>query len=291
MAKKTEAPSPPVAPSNEAPGEGTDPTPNADPPTSVSDSSVGQASATTVEGIAATLISEAPEPQPNAISQAQDDRASKAESERDDEGTAFDAAIHTGTKTASGAWRKKSGRKPNVSGGTANGQSSQAGASRPKLNLPGGAGTGTEQVDAKIVNARAGGTTAANLLIMLSVGIGGAEWLPRAPPTIPYDEKAALEGAFADYFQAKGWEDLPPGWALVAGLGMYALPRLAMPKTAERAKGFKNWVAEKYINWKAKRAKKAMARRFGPEPTSDIQRADADARARYEVERAGMVTQ
>lgn len=287
MSKKTDIPSGDETPASEAPPEGTDPTPSQGSPTSVSEPSGSEpatATSTSVEAIAATLISEAPEPQPNAISQANDERAQKAADQLDDEGTAFDSAIHTGTKTAGGAWRKKSGRKPSVPGGSANGGAGNTGASRPKLNLPGGSGASAGAPNTKVVNARAGGTTAANLLIMLSVGIGGAEWLPRQPPIIPYDEKAALEGAFADYFEAKGWEDLPPGWALVAGIGMYALPRFTMPRTQERAKGFKNWIAGKYINWKAKRAKKAAAKRWGPEKTTDIEKADADARRRYAEE-------
>lgn len=287
MAKKPEAPSPVVTPSNDPTGEGSDTTPPEAPPATVSEQSDPPPSATTsVAGIAATLISEAPEPQPNAISQANDERAEKAAADRDSEGTAYDATIHTGAKTAGGAWRKKSGRKPSIPGSSANGAAGANQSSRPKLNLPGSAGASSGTVDAKVVNARAGGTTAANLLIMLSVGIGGNEWLPRQPPVIPYDEKAALESAFADYFEAKGWEDLPPGWALVAGLGMYALPRFTMPVTQKRASGFRNWIAGKYITWKANRAKKKMARKFGPEPTTDIERADADSRRRFETERA-----
>lgn len=288
MAKKPDAPADVVAPSNEPTPAGSDSTPSQSLPTSVSapsEPSDGHSpTQITVAGIAETLINEAPEPQPNAIQQANDERAEKAAADLDDEGTAFDASLHTGTKTASGAWRRKSGRKPSVSGQPANGATGSAGASRPKLNLPGGAGKGTDAPDAKIVNARAGGTTAANLLIMLSVGLGGAEWLPRQPPVIPYDEKVALESAFADYFQAKGWEDLPPGWALVAGIGMYCLPRFTMPVTQKRAQGFRSWIAGKYINWKANRAKKKMRKRFGPE-RSDIENADADARERYSQER------
>lgn len=280
-----------VAPQNESTASGADPTPPTVENTRVSEQSdqeTGAAptppGAATVENIATTLINEAPEPQPNAISQANDERAAKAAAEQDSKGTPFDATIHRGDKTSSGEWRKKSGRKPTISGQPANGNASQSGASRPKLNIPGNAGTGSEPTDTKVVNARAGGTTAANLLIMLSVGIGGAEWLPRKQPQIPYDEKEALEGAFADYFQAKGWEDLPAGWALVAGLGMYALPRFAMPVTQKRATGFRNWIAGKYINWKAKRAKKKFERQFGPDPTSDIERGDAASRERYRQE-------
>lgn len=227
-----------------------------------------------VGDLASTLINEAPEPQQHAIEQAAADRAQSVEDNKDAEGAQFDPSIHTGTKTTAGAWRKKSGRK---AGG------STAGASRPKLNIPNAnasdvAGSVGQAENSKVASSRATGKMAANLFLMLSCGLGGAEWMPR---TVPMDEKAMLEEGFADYFQSKEWEDMPPGIALVACLGMYALPRFAMPKTQERAKGFKNWIAGKYITWKANRARKAYARKWGPNPSSDIERADEASRAAY----------
>lgn len=227
-----------------------------------------------VSELAATLIEESPEPQPHAIEQAAAERQAASEDSKDAEGTIFDPSQHSGTKTASGAWRKKSGRKP---GGQAN-------APRSRLNLP-NANSGTtassaQSPDSKIASSRATGKMAANLFLMLSCGIGGQEWMPR---TVPMDEKAMLEEGFADYFQSKEWEDMPPGIALVACLGMYAMPRFAMPKTQERAKGFKNWIAGKYINWKAARAKKRYMRDNASDP--NIVRAEKAARRSYAEER------
>jgi hypothetical protein len=240
------------------------------------------ASVTSIEAITQQHIDEQPEPQPNAISQVNDERAAKAESETDSAGTRFDTAIHTGSKNADGTWRKRPGRKSSAAAGNAN----QSQSPRAKLSLPGGGQSGTESPDAKVASARASGVGCANLLIALSVGLGGEEWIPRAPPQYPMDEKAALEQGFADYFQSREWEDLPPGLALIACIVVYAMPRLTMPKTKERAKGFKNWITRKIINWKAKREYKKRIKNFGPE--TDIERADRVSRERYNVERAGL---
>lgn len=115
---------------------------------------------------------------------------------------------------------------------------------------------------------------------MFSVALGGEEWQPRNE-----NEKPMLEEGFASYFESQQWTDLPPWLGLCACIGMYALPRFAMPKTKERAKGFKSWIANKYITWRANRARKAYERKFGPAPTSDVERADNSARAAYERER------
>jgi hypothetical protein len=239
------------------------------------------ASVTSIEAITQQHIDEQPEPQPNAISQVNNDRAAQAESETDSAGTRLDSAVHTGSKNADGTWRKRPGRKS-----AAAGNANQPQSSRPQLKLPGGGQPGPESLDAKVASARASGIGCANLLIALSVGIGGEEWIPRAPPQYPLDEKAALEQGFADYFQSKEWEDLPPGLALIACIAVYAMPRLTMPKTKERAKGIKNWITRKIINWKAKREYKKRVKNFGPE--TDIERADRVSRERYNVERAGL---
>lgn len=234
------------------------------------------ASAANVGSLADQLIAEAPEPQPHAIQQASDERAETAATSVDANGIQFDPNQHTGTKTANGSWRRKAGRK---SGGT----NAAAGSAKPKLNLPGGGGEGPSGNEAKIAAARASGQGVANLFLMLSVGIGGEEWQPREKPI---NEKEMLEQGFADYFQSQGWEDLPPGLALIACVGVYALPRFAMPRTKERAKGFKNWAVGKYIDWKAGRAKKKHARQFGPEST--VETADRRSREAYARERENL---
>ena len=250
---------------------GTDPTLADGIPSSVAD----------VGSLAHSLASEMSAPQPHAIAQANAER--EANADKDKSGAAFDPAIHIagpegrGVKNAKGNWSAKRGRKPGASANPAG---------KPKLVLPGSGATPTA-TDTKAAAARAGGATAANLLIMLSVGLGGSEWLPRKEPEIPYDEKAALEGAFGDYFASKGWEDLPPGWALVAACGMYALPRFSMPKTQERAKTLKSWFFDKIAAWKLKKAKRAFQTREERNRESAIERADRESREQFEKERKG----
>lgn len=97
---------------------------------------------------------------------------------------------------------------------------------------------------------------AARLMVNISVGLGGADFVPRVlkgPGGIEINELQTLEMAFGDYFLAKNIEDLPPGWALAGALSMYYLPRLQMPATQERAKGFIAWCKAKYASWKMRK--------------------------------------
>lgn len=236
-------------------------------------SDTGHIPTTDVSDLAATLIEEAPEPQPHAIAQAAADRAQTAEDNKDAEGTQFDPSLHSGTKTTGGIWRKKSGRKPGAT----------SGGPRARLNIPGASSRDSAPSaespgnEAKIAEARATGVVAANLFLMFSVAIGGDEWQPRNE-----NEKPMLEQGFAGYFESQQWTDLPPWLGLCACIGMYALPRFAMPKTKARATGFKAWVVGKYINWRASRARKAYERKFGP---TAVARADDASREAYERER------
>lgn len=52
------------------------------------------------------------------------------------------------------------------------------------------------------------------------------------------EEQATLESAYLAYFESLGIRDLPPGAALVAAVGIYALPRLIQPKARENLKAF-----------------------------------------------------
>lgn len=97
---------------------------------------------------------------------------------------------------------------------------------------------------------------AARVLVNISVGVGGEDFVPRmleGPGGVKINEMEALESAFGDYFLAKDIEDLPPGWALAGVLAMYYLPRLQMPKTRERAKGFFAWCKAKWASWRLRK--------------------------------------
>ncbi|MDH4379166.1 MAG: hypothetical protein QE263_04600 [Vampirovibrionales bacterium] len=62
-------------------------------------------------------------------------------------------------------------------------------------------------------------------------GIFGDEWKPGE------SEMDMLTQSTTDYFHAQGITDITPGWALVLGIGAYALPRLTMPKTKAKIEG------------------------------------------------------
>lgn len=228
------------APPNDAAGS----TPTAD-ASRPSDNSTPEA--TTVNDLANELAGEAPEPQPHAIEQAQAEAV--AQQGRDSNGIDFNPAIHAANadgspkKTVKGAFAMKRGRPA----GKATGAQPAA-----KVIIPGGAGT-TAPTLTKEQLARRGGAGAAALLLVMGVGLGGEEWQPRRDEKSGLDEKAMLECAFGDYFVANNMADLPPGWALTAAIGMYALPRFGMPKTQSRLAKVKNWIGAKIVQWKARR--------------------------------------
>lgn len=213
--------------------------------------------ATNVNSVAETLISEAPAPQPHAIEQAraEADAAANAGAEAAKKYPGFDPARHvlnsdgTPGMTPTGRFAKirtpRKGATPSANTAPANKLNIPAGASAPSAVSTSGATK--EQL------ARKGGAGAAALLVMVGVGLGGDEWVPRKDEKIGLDEKAMLEGAFGDYFVAQGYSDLPPGWALVAAVGMYALPRFGMPKTQTRLQKLKTWIFTKYAAWKSRR--------------------------------------
>lgn len=210
--------------------------------------SSAQHTPTSVSSLGATLMSEQPEVQQHAIDQAQAEALAQAG--QDSNGEVFNPGVHAANadgsprKTAAGAFAKKRGRK---AGSTSTAQGA------PKLTIPGGAGITQDQLTKQQL-ARKGGAGAANLVMAACIGLGGDEWRPRLDVKIGMDEKAMLEGVFGDYFVATEKTDLPPGWALVAGLAMYALPRFGMPKTQSRLARVKNWFGAKWVQFRARRA-------------------------------------
>jgi len=216
----------PTAPSeSSAPPEGESPADN--PPESSAD----------VATITSELVGSMPAPQPHAIEQARQDAGGAA---TDKFGHAFDPAIHAANADGSPKLTP-TGRFAKISK-----------AARPSnLRIPGQpAAPAVAAAQSKEVAARAGGKGAANLLIALCVGMGGEEWLPRADAKSGLNEKEMLEAVFGDYFVATGKTDLPPGWALAAGLSMYALPRFAMPTTRSRVTRVKAWLAAKWVTFR-----------------------------------------
>ncbi len=205
---------------------------------------------TPLDQIANTLAESMPDVQQHAIDQEQANvEAQNAEwSEyRDTDGNPFDADIHKTNKegeptlSPKGKLIKKPGRKKGSA--TKNGQS-VIGVKTEQKQSP-------EQAAA--VQARASGTMAANLLMTLGVVVGGDEWHPVKDVNTGMDEKLMLETAFADYFEATGKTDIPPGMALTAAIGGYMLPRFTMPKTQSRMQKLKGWFVKKIADRKLRK--------------------------------------
>lgn len=220
-----------------------------------SDNASGRDSSPGIESIASGLVHEMPEVQQHAI----DHAAAEADSAQnlDADGTNFDASIHSvgtdgnGKRTAKGLWAKRRGR------GASSAKAGIAGGS--SLHIPGRIDEAKPTAE---ILARSSGVGAANLFLAFGIIIGGDEWQPRINDEI--NEKAMVEQAFGDYFVATGKTDLPPGWALVACLGMYVAPRFTMPKTRSRFSRAKDWVVVKYVRWKLRR------KNFSPEQVDKI---------------------
>lgn len=142
----------------------------------------------------------------------------------DDQGTAFDPAIHavkndgTPSITKTGKFRKKTRR----------GNSTQ---NPHNLNLPG----------QDNFTARDMGYFAAGAFINTGMILFGDEWEPENNA-----ERQALEVAFYDWLDANGLDDLPPGLALAVACGSYALKRTTKPKTATKISYFFGWIKGKF---------------------------------------------
>lgn len=219
----------------------------------------------TVESIATELIGEKPGVSEHAI--AAHSARQAANVGKDKAGATFNPAIHavnadgSPRTTTKGIFALKRGRK----GGAAEAPK----ATNKGVVIPGASVAASSNEQA----ARAGGAGAANLMLMVSVALGGAEWHPVKDDKTGRDEKLMLETAFGDFFVSQGWQDLPPGWALAAACGMYALPRFAMPQTRTRMQRAKEWLWGKIGSWRARRSAKKRGL-----PESDVERADREGR-------------
>lgn len=200
--------------------------------------------------IASSLVESMPEVQQHAIdleAAQTDEKLAQWADLRDSDGNPFDKAIHKtdkdGNPTVSklGKLIKRPGRKSGAS--TAETRSYIGGVSAEKMS---------DEQQQKI-QCRASGKMAANLLITLGMVAGGDEWQPVRDEKTGLDEKLMLEGAFADYFEATGKTDIPPGMALTVAIGGYALPRFTMPKTQSRMQKMTSGIKKWWINRKIKK--------------------------------------
>lgn len=143
--------------------------------------------------------------------------------------------------TGSGYFAKKRGRK---GGSTA--KSTIGGVPQNEAQQP-------SAMDIQKNKQRMAGSAAANSLIMVGMVLGGEEWNPIKNVEHGIDEKNNLETAFADYFEAKGMDDIPAGIALSIAIVGYAAPRFTMPKTQARSKSVFGKIKKWWINRKLKK--------------------------------------
>jgi hypothetical protein len=216
-----------------------------------------------VDALADAITQEIPEPQENAIAQAIKDQekenpaAASGAVELDALGIPWNPAEHAtgkdgkGVRTATGTWRKRRG----IKGSASHLNTGAARASEPKEDP-----SVTEKRNLELQNRMAGAATA-TMLIRISTALGGAEFQPRVvsvPGGISYNEEQFLQGAFGDYFVAKGYTDIPPGAVLASALLMYYAPRFQSPEVRARGSKFVRWFKDKgewiYFKWKYRKS-------------------------------------
>lgn len=233
------------------------------------------------ETVADTMVSELPEPQQHAIDEAQRESAATGADvavDVDALGIPWNPEVHAtgadgkGVRTQKGTWRKRRGIH-----GTASVLNTPSAAKAAPADAP--PDPEVERHKANELACRQGGMMAARLLVNISVGIGGEDFIPRklsGPGGVEINELQTLEQAFGDYFVAKDIGDLPPGWMLVGVLSMYYLPRFQMPKTQQRAKGFFAWCKAKWASWRLRKHGLKVVPKEEPRPMRRAPEEEAD---------------
>ena len=156
---------------------------------------------------------------------------------KDNGGTVFDPTYHvfdeaTGKPkyTKTGKFRKKPGRKSSVNS--------------------------SPQAEAKAMSCREAGKVSAEAVFITGQALFGEEWKPVIDQENGIHEPENLTTAFAAYYEATGFRDPPPWLVLVIGLGAYAGPRLAAPKTQSKLKRAFQWIGLRLTGWRKKSDKK-----------------------------------
>lgn len=214
-----------------------------------------------IESHATDIIESIPEVTESAINIHNDTENAIIESAAglvDKNGDSFNTAIHQvdadgkPKTSARGKLMLKRGRK---AGATSMPPKSKIGSSQTQANLPAATGLNENQLQQAAVT----GKVSAHMLINVSMMIGGKDFAPQKIAATGIDEAAALESAFTDYYIATGKVDMPPNVALLLTIGMYALPRFAMPtvQTNLKVKGGKiyTWWQNRKLKKQSKKAK------------------------------------
>ena len=159
---------------------------------------------------------------------------------RDKKGNLFNPELHATndngepTYNNDGSFRKKRGRKKgSVNGTPQGGQNNQA----------------------ELQKCLAAGRATAQTIITLGIAIGGEEWQPIIDPQKGINEPQMLADAWAEYYQAAGVVDMPPWMGVIIATGMYASPRMFMPKTKGRIQRVKEWVVKTYVSYRMRKGK------------------------------------
>jgi len=219
-----------------------------------------------VDGLADETATTQPDPSEHVISEAEAERQEAGEDQGDGgggadfgggaadaptdrDGRSFDPEIHVTDAdgeprlTAKGNLKKRPGRK-----GGGDGSAASTVATGPSA---------ADQPDPEAAKAREAGRNAADALIMMGVTIGGAEWQPVVDKRSGVDERAQLREAWGQYFEEKGYADIPPGVALTIATVGYAAPRLLQgEQTRSRVSKLGTWIKAKWNGWRGKRKAK-----------------------------------
>jgi hypothetical protein len=195
-----------------------------------------------VDSIVNDLLESTPNISEHVIEQEQQKEQERQENLlTDDSGETFDPSKHASdengqpVKTASGKFRKRSGRKPGATGNSDNTQKpkSQLGNvnANSRDNQPPAVDPGT------IEAARA----AAHLTFQAGLLLGGEDFQPIIDQSTGLNEPLQMENAYKNYFQARGVTDFPPGVALAVTMIAYAAPRFSQPRTKTRLQKVGAW--------------------------------------------------
>ncbi len=204
-----------------------------------------------IETVHDEIQGESSEPSVAAMAAAQDivvETAKASEGITDAKGVVFDPKLHAvnsegaPSKTVLGNFRKKRGLS--------------------SVSMTNKAIKEQQQTAEQKQSARAAGQLAADMFVGTAVTVFGEEWIPVGPKgkqeIATFNEHENLRRAFADYFEAKGISDFPPGMALSIAVTGYMMPRLAGGKeTKSRLAKAKVWITEKYQAMKDRSKKDA----------------------------------
>lgn len=183
--------------------------------------------------IGATLTNSMPDVQQHAIDQELENQAesvSKFAHLTDKNGVSFDPNLHKvkkdGTPTVS-----KLGKlmlKPNAPK-----ESSTKNTTKSSAQNVGQIDEQVELSPSEKQQCVALGKVSANMIFAVGRMVGGQEWQPVKQQG--YDEAAAMEQAFADYYIVSGKTEMSPSAALGLAICSYALPRFTMPETKKKS--------------------------------------------------------